>query len=115
MKSCKQDVGGVTYTKFARLDSLARMVVNFASRGTAVNPIGLPSLAFRPEVNLSTSCTVVGSWGLKNAGGEIQFFLGQILRGGENLHLFSDISSRNIEVPTGDGAVFALPASFDIG
>ena len=58
------------------------MVVNLASSGTAVNPIGLPSLAFKPEVNLSTSCTVVGSWGLKNAGGEIQFFLGHILKGG---------------------------------
>lgn len=53
-----------TYTKFAIFDSEARMVLNRASKSTAVSPIGFDNFAFSAEVNLSTISTVGWSSGL---------------------------------------------------
>lgn len=54
----------VTHTKLPILDSLPRTVVNLASSGTDVNPIGCCIFAFKPDVNLSTRWTVALSSGL---------------------------------------------------
>lgn len=54
-----------THTKFAIFDSLALTVLNRASNGTAVKPMGFDNLALSPEVSLSTICTVAGSSGLE--------------------------------------------------
>jgi len=91
-------------------DSFARMVLNLASSGTAVYPIGFSSLAFNPEVNLSTSWTAEGSSGLKECQKTPQLWGRSV-----NSHFFKNISPNNIKIPARDRSILALSSSLDVG